>query len=80
MLRLKRIKRENNIISAEYEPENKQETGFVSIEIGTNKLIEQRLTSIEDENFPIYGAHARWALRDMQNLATLPDSQLVMWY
>jgi hypothetical protein len=79
MLRLKKIRRENNVISAEYEPEDSNESGFVAIDIDTGKIIKWKLTSLEDEDFPMYNAHARWALRDMRNLVTLPKSQLVMW-
>ena len=42
MLKLKNIKRNNGIISAEYDPENSGDLGNISIDTKSGKVIESR--------------------------------------
>ena len=79
MLRLKNIKRENNFIEAYYAPEDKEEQGYVKIDISTDVVVEKHLTSLDSE-VATYFAMARSKLRTIKNDRELPQSLLVMWY
>ena len=79
MLKLKNIKKNNGIISAEYEPENSGELGSVSVEVENGKIIESKASKL-DNPLPIYLNHAVNALKEMMNKEELPQEKLVMWY
>lgn len=78
MLKLKGIKRNNGIISAEYEPECSGSVGVVAISVTTGETIEQ--TPSKDDNFGIYLNHALDALKKLKGVHELPSEKLVMWY
>lgn len=79
MLKLKNIRRNNNIISAEYDPEDSGEIGSISIEISSGKVIESKITKL-DNPIPMYLYHATRALEKILNEDELPKEKLVMWY
>lgn len=79
MLRLKNIKRENNFIEAYYTPEDKEEQGYIKIDINTDVVVEKRLTNLDSE-VATYFAMARNKLRTIKNDEDLPKNLLVMWY
>ena len=78
MLKLKNLKKNNGIISAEYDPENSGEIGSISIDVRDGKLVESN-TSKLDSSFPIYLNHAVEALRKLKDEKELPEEKLVMW-
>ena len=79
MLKLKNIKKNNGIISAEYEPEASGELGKIAIDIKTGEVIESVETK-HDEVLPIYLHHAIYGLKELISQKELPNEQLIMWY
>ena len=79
MLTLRNIKRSNGIIYAEYEPENSNTTGNISIRISDKEVISTE-ASAYDKDFPIYLNHAIKALKKIANEEELPEEKNVMWY
>ena len=80
MVRLSNIKREHNILSANYEPEASGEFGFIAVNVRTGDIVEEKHTALEVD--PIYFAHAKWALLgdDLKYREHPPETYLVMWY
>lgn len=79
MLKLKNIKKNNGIISAEYDPEDSGKIGSISIDIESGKTIESNVSELDNE-FPIYLNHAIDALLEMKDKEEMPEERLVMWY
>lgn len=79
MLRLKNIKKNNSIISAEYEPENSGDLGSVSVNVESGEVIESKQSKM-DEPLPMYLHHATEALKKMMKEDVIPEEKLVMWY
>lgn len=79
MLKLKNIKRNNGIISAEYDPENSGKVGAVSIDVENGKVVESVVSSY-DADFPIYLNHAIESLKKLKDDPKLPQEKLVMWH
>lgn len=79
MLRLKNLKKNNGIISAEYDPENSGELGSISIDVQDGSLVESSASKM-DSSFPIYLNHAVEALRKLKDEKELPEEKLIMWY
>ncbi len=79
MVRLKNIKREGNIISADYYPESTNERGFVAVDINTLEMVECIETS-EDEVLGWYYHFTKVALIEMCNDEKPPKERTVMWY
>lgn len=79
MLKLKNIKLNNNILSAEYHPENSDDFGKVSINTENMEVVEQR-PSKHDESFPIYLNHAVDALKKLSKTTEIPKEKLIMWH
>lgn len=79
MLKLKNIKMNNGLISAEYDPENSGEFGSVSVDIEREEVNQYFLSKL-DGDFPIYMNHAIDALLKMKDLKELPKEKLVMWH
>lgn len=78
MLKLKNIKTNNGIISAEYDPENSGDLGSISIYVESGEVVESK-TSQLDATFPIYMYHATKALKKLIGERKLPKEKLVMW-
>lgn len=78
MLKLKNIRRNEKIISADYDPEDSGCLGSVSIEGKSGKVTESKPSKM-DEDGPLYLRHATSALREMKDLEDLPQEKLVMW-
>lgn len=78
MLKLRNIKKNNGIISAEYEPENSGELGSVSVDIEREEVQEFTLSKL-DGDFPIYMNHAIEALIKMKDDKEFPKEKMVMW-
>lgn len=79
MLKLKNIKNENGILSAEYDPEGSNLLGYIAIDIRTAEVIDSRESEYE-KGFPNYKMHARMALKSMISEKPIPKERLVMWY
>ena len=79
MLKLKNLKKNNGIISAEYDPENSGELGSISIDVQDGSLVESKVSKM-DSSFPIYLNHAVEALRKLKDEKELPEEKLIMWY
>lgn len=78
MLKLINLKKNNGIISAEYDPENSGEIGSVSIDMEREEVIDFN-TSKMDGSFPIYLNHAIDALIKLKDEKDLPTEKLIMW-
>lgn len=68
----------NDLLSAEYFPENDDIGGEITIDVNTKSVVEKKLSK-RDEIFAIYYRHALVALEDMVG-KTIPKEKLVMWY
>lgn len=79
MLKLLNIKRDNGIISAEYDPENSGMCGGVSIDVESGKVIESRISK-RDGQLKMYLNHAVGALKKLRDKDELPNEKIVMWY
>jgi len=81
MLKLINITAENNIISANYDPENTGVSGFVSLDYKTGDILESRASEF-DEEFPTYLQHAITALRKLtaETESEIPEEKLIAWY
>lgn len=79
MLKLKNIKRNNGVISADYLPEGSKDSGMISIEEKSGDILES-VSSSMDSTFPIYLNHAIDALKKLRNKEELPEEKTVMWY
>ena len=78
MLKLINLKKNNGIISAEYDPENSGEIGSVSVDVKSEEVVESTLSKM-DKTFPIYMNHAIDALIKMKDEKDLPTEKLIMW-
>ena len=79
MLKLKNIKKNNGIISAEYDPENSGDLGNISIDTKSGEVMESKLSKL-DKPLPMYLHHAANALKKIMNEEEPPKEKLVMWY
>lgn len=79
MLKLRNIKKNNGIISAEYDPECSGDTGKISIDVKSGRELEHDIAAM-DIDFPIYYNHAIEALRKIKDDTDIPEEKLVMWY
>jgi hypothetical protein len=76
MLRLKNIKKEGNVISALYSPENSGWWGKISIDFVTGKVLSCEWHDVYRES---YVGHARQKLREMARTNDDRTEALVMW-
>lgn len=79
MLKLKNIKRNNGIISAEYDPENSGIFGTVSIDAKSGEVIESNASEY-DKDFPVYLNHAISGLEKLAAQENIPEEKLIMWH
>lgn len=79
MLRLINIEMTNEVIRAEYTPEDSEEIGMVELSVQSRQIITSRKTSY-DEPVGSYLRHAANALRNMMGEKEIPKTRLVMWY
>lgn len=79
MLKLKNIKKNNGIISADYDPENSGDLGSVSIDVKSREVKTKNISK-SDVLFPIYLNHAIDALRKLIDEEEIPEEKLIMWY
>lgn len=79
MLKLKNIKMNNGIISAEYDPENSGVLGSVSVDIKSGEIVDSRLSEY-DKDFPVYLGHAASCLEKLALQDSVPEEKTVMWY
>ena len=78
MLKLRNIRKNNGIISAEYDPENSGELGSVSVDVEREEVKEFTLSKL-DGDFPIYMNHAIYALVKLKDNEEIPKEKLIMW-
>ena len=79
MLKLKNIKKNNDIISAEYEPENSGVVGRIEIDMSSGKVIKS-VVSEYDKELPVYINHAINGLKKLSSAKELPSEKTIMWY
>jgi len=79
MLKLRNLKKNNGIITAEYDPENSGDLGSISINMENGQIIETVCAKV-DEVFPIYLNHAIDALKKLTKERELPKEKTIMWY
>lgn len=79
MLKLKNITMTNGIISAEYDPENTGEVGKIAIDVDSGKVVEQRLSDV-DNDFPMYFHKALEWLQKVRTSSDIPKEKTIMWY
>ena len=79
MLRLKNIVRNEDVISAQYIPENSVEIGFLRLRCSDGKVLESKKTSY-DAIVAVYFQHAVNALLECMDEEKIPNEKLVMWY
>ncbi|MGN0515111.1 MAG: hypothetical protein ACI4GD_12620 [Lachnospiraceae bacterium] len=79
MLKLKNIKKNNNIISAEYDPESSGELGSISIDIDSGKVVDSQASKL-DSPLPMYLKHAEDALKKIMMEDDIPKEKIIMWY
>lgn len=78
MLVLRNITRNNNIIAADYYPENRESSGHIKVSIlNKNIVLLEKAKGYEYSSAP---AHAKKALLDMIDIDELPAEVTVMWY
>ena len=79
MIYLKNVRKENNIIRAEYFPEDspKGASAMIDIDNPSNCVVEA--TRYENETKG-HIAHAKWALEDMVEEKREIKDCMVMWY
>ena len=79
MVRLEKIKRNNNTIEACFFPEDSKKAGFIAIDIISGKTI-----GVTDapgyEDASSYFHHARNRLLDLSQKKDIPEKCTVMWY
>jgi hypothetical protein len=79
MLKLKNIKLNNGIISAEYEPENTGEVGKIAVDVVSGEVVEQHLAET-DNTFPMYFNKALEWLQKVRTSSEIPKEKTIMWY
>lgn len=79
MLKLKNIRIDEGVISAEYDPENSGSLGNISINVESGEVVESKNSQL-DTPLPMYLYHATQALKELINEKELPKEKLVMWY
>lgn len=79
MLKLRNINLNNNILSANYHPEDSDDFGIVAIDVKTRTVVNRVLSS-QDGIFPLYFEHALTALNKLAEKSELPKEKLVMWH
>ena len=77
MLRLKNIMVENNIIEADFYPEDCPSCGHVVVDLVTGRIAS--FSEVMGYGAS-YLAHARQSLVGIANEETLPTERLIMWY
>lgn len=79
MLQLKNIQKNNNVIRADYYPENRDEYGFVIVDCKTGSIIESK-TTLSDGEIGMYRYHAAYALGMLAKQENIPATKCIMWY
>lgn len=77
MITLKRIKRENNIIEADYYPEDSKECGYFKLNTDNGNILEFK--SAEGYG-KVTASHAKRELLRIAKLESLPEEKTIMWY
>jgi len=79
MLRLKKVKKLDNEVTAEFYIEDSSECGHIVIDINIMDIKEYSMPSGWETNF-IYLAHARYSIIKMIEENNIVEERLVMWY
>jgi len=79
MLRLKKVKKLDNEVTAEFYIEDSSECGHIVIDINIMDIKEYSMPSGRENDF-IYLAHARDSIIKMIEENNIVEERLVMWY
>ena len=79
MLKLKNIKKDNGIISADYDPECSGDIGKITMDVKTGEVIQMSKSNV-DIRIPIYLNHAIDAVYKIKDKEEIAKEKLVMWY
>ena len=78
MIQLKNVKKENDIISADYYPENSDKCSKVSLNIINGEFIGKLVGN--DLETKSHLGHAKFALMDMRDNKRKIEDCKIMWY
>ena len=78
MLTLRNIKRTNNIIEADFYPENENVYGHVVVDLDTEDIISY--TQAKGYEHSTCPTHALYELLRMKDLKEFPEKRVVLWY
>ena len=76
----KKILKDENLISATYNPEYSGILGSVCFNIFTQTVEDGVISDYENKEYPDYYFHAITALKEIANGDTIPDEKLIIWY
>ena len=79
MLRLKKVKKLDNEVTAEFYIESSSECGHIVIDINIMDIKEYSMPSGWETDF-IYLAHARYSIIKMIEENNIVEERIVMWY
>ena len=79
MIRLKNIRKNNNIIECEIFPEDCKENGYLSVEIDSEEIVKYELP-IGYEWCTNHIAHAERELLDMAKNNNVQKEKTIIWY
>ena len=78
MLVLRNIKMKDNIISADYYPENEEVFGHIEVDVKSDEIIFlKKAPGYEHSTDPI---HAQYALMGIAKSGKIPKERTVLWY
>lgn len=78
MITLKKIKREGNIISADYYIEDDPGRGYVEVDFATEEIVFLQAPP-GWENYSC-ASHAFYELMRLSKVEKLPEKKVVLWY
>lgn len=78
MVILKKIKRNNGMIEADYYPEGGSSQGHLSVDITSGELLEHKVAPGHEYSSAVY--HAQRDLLRICRLNVLPVERTVVWY
>ena len=78
MVILREIRKNKNLIEADYYPEDDSNKGHISIDISTGEIVENKGVMGYENSTVSY--HVKKALVRLASLDKIPKQKTVMWY